>query len=145
MEDDYSIEALYAQDPVAATNAVIVEAAATGAEELAAYTGSQHAAELQRVRAGQSESAAITAIDEIERKYGADEWARLQPKMEERLAQSPHLIPNEARTSPTALARSLEDVYRLVRGEADEADERETWSKIKKSNTNTGSGGVPHD
>lgn len=143
MEDDYDIEALYAQDPVAATNAVIAEAAATVAEELAAYTGSQHAAELQRVRAGQSESAAITAIDEIERKYGAEEWARLQPKVEERLAQSPHLIPNEARTSPTALARSLEDVYKLVRGEAAETDQRNTWEKIKAENTNTRIGWKP--
>ena len=97
MEDDYSIEALYAQDPVAATNAVIAEAAATVAEELAAYTGSQHAAELQRVRAGQSESAAITAIDEIERKYGADEWARLQPRVEERTG--PDTTPHPQRGS----------------------------------------------
>jgi hypothetical protein len=66
MEDVYSIEALFAEDPVAATNAVIAEAAAIG---------------------------------EIEAKL-----------------RRPHLIPDEARTSPTALAHSIEDVYKLVRG-----------------------------
>ena len=136
MDEYYDIEELYAQDPVGTTNAVIGYAASVAAEEVAAYTGSQHAAALQRLRAAQSESAALTAIDEIERKYGAEEWKRLQPRVEERLAQSPHLISDDARTSPTALAHQLETVYKVVRGEAAEADERDTWAKIKATNGN---------
>ena len=89
MDEYYDIEDLYAQDPVGTTNAVIGYAASVAAEEVAAYTGAQHAAELQRLRAAQSESAALTAIDEIERKYGAEEWKRLQPRVEERLAAKP--------------------------------------------------------
>ena len=121
MEDHYELEALYASDPVGTTNAGIAHAASIAAEEVAAITGSRHAAELRRLRVSQTESAALTAIGEIEAKYGADEWQRLQPKVEKRISDSPHLIPEEARTSPTALARSLEDVYKLVRGEAAEA------------------------
>ena len=88
--DEHDIETAYATDPVGTTNAVIAEAAGIAAQEVAAITGSQHAAELQRLRQSQSESAALTAIGESEAKYGADEWKRLRPKVEERLAQSPH-------------------------------------------------------
>jgi hypothetical protein len=144
MEDDYDIDAIYASDPVGTTNAVIAEAAAIAAQEVAAITGSQHAAELQRLRSSQSESAALTAVGEIEQKYGAEEWARLQPKVEERLASSPHLIPDSARTSPTELARSLEDVYKLVRGEAAEEDHRNYWQKIKSENSSTRVGRQGH-
>ena len=79
--DEYDIDALYATGPVGTTNAVIAQAAAIAAEEVASITGSQHAAELQRLRSSQSESAALTAIGEIEGKYGADEWKRLQPRL----------------------------------------------------------------
>src|SRR4051794_39341340 len=135
MYDD-QIEEIYYANPEAVTRQVIAEAAAVAAQEVAAYAESRHAAELQRLRASQSESAALTAIGEIEARYGADEWKRLQPRVEERLAASPHLISDEARISPTALAHQLEDVYRLVRSEAAEADERDTWKHIKGQNTN---------
>jgi len=52
--DEYDIETAYATDPVGTINAVIAEAASIARQAAAAITGSQHAAELQRLRESQS-------------------------------------------------------------------------------------------
>jgi hypothetical protein len=136
MYENDEIDQIYYSDPEGATGRVIAAAASAAAAEVAMFNDSRRDAELERVRQGQAESAALTAIGEMESKYGADEWNRLQPRVEERLAQSPHLISDDARTSPTALAHQLEDLYKLVRGEAAEADERDTWKRIKGQGKN---------
>jgi hypothetical protein len=62
------LEDMYYADPEGVTRQVVAEAAAIGAQEIAAYTESRQAAELQRLRSSQSKSAALTAIGETEGK-----------------------------------------------------------------------------
>lgn len=134
--NEYDIEAAYAQDPDAVTNAVIAEAAAIAAAEVAELRIDHREEDFQRLTQAQVESATIAAVGDLKARYGSDEWERIRPRVEERIQQAPHLVPAEVRTSPSALAKSLDDVYKLARGEQAEQDRLDTWEKIKASNPN---------
>ena len=77
----------------------------------------------------------LSAGDAMAQKYGEAEWRRLAPRVGERLQEQPWLIPDEVKTSPSLLARSLEDVLTLVRGDVAVEDKRNYWQKVKDADT----------
>src|SRR4051794_1609950 len=126
----------YDYDPIGTTNAVIAESAAAAAREVASLMGSHQAAELEQVKRGQMESATITALRELESKYSPEVVSRLLPEMQKRLTETPNLVPESAKSSPTAMARAFEDLLKLTRQEVEEAESRNYWSGVQKANRN---------
>ena len=125
------IEEMFAVDPTGTTNAVIAEAAAIAAAEIVHHKSDHREQEFQKVLAGQTESAALTAFESLEKQHGSSEWNRVRPWVEKKLQESPHLIPNDALVSPAALTAALEDTFQLARREADEEEVRNHWEGVK--------------
>lgn len=86
---------------------VISEAAASAAEEVAAWQAEQHQSSMASVALGQQELAWIEAARELQEKYGEAEFERLRPLMAQRIERNPHLLPASSMTSPSALARGI--------------------------------------
>ena len=128
-----SIEEQYALDPVGTVNAVIADSAAAAAAELLVRNEDRREHEYQRVLAGQTESAALAARDALDQKWGKAEVDRLLPRVEQRIAEKPYLIPESVQTSPTALAHALDDVMMLAAKEAREQAAADHWEKVKRS------------
>jgi hypothetical protein len=99
------------------------------------FNDARRDAELARVRDGQIESAALVAKEALDQKFGKESVDRLMPKMGKRLGESPHLVPEQAMTSPSALAHALQDVYRLAKQDAQAEDDANHWDKVKASNS----------
>ena len=131
--DDYEydpVDEIFASDPEGTTRAVIHEAAAVAAAEIVKHKSDHREMEYQRVLQGQTETAALSAFESLEKAHGSD-WNRVKPYVEKRLTESPHLVPPDAMTSPSRLTSALEDVYQLARQEANEAEAANHWQAVK--------------
>lgn len=126
------LEASYLIDPDRTTEKLIAEVAASAAVEVARINEMQTAETFKSVSAGLGEMTLRQAVGELEQKYGAEEFQRMQPRMNKRLARNPHLLPEGVMNSPAALARTLEDVYVLSKKEAEQEAADNYWASVQE-------------
>lgn len=105
---------------------LIVESAAAAAAEVAEIQRRDY----ETLASGQAEQALHVAVTALEQKHGVDEWERLRPHVQAKIGENPSLIPQASITSPSALAKALDDVLTIVRNDVEQEDLRNHWAGL---------------
>jgi hypothetical protein len=125
MTPEESLQAAFEADPMS-TAAVIAQQAAVNA---ATMTSQHYEAKLAQHEGVQAEIAGAHVDSSLTGRFG--DWPQYRQAVVEFVGQNPNYLTNT--TSPAQIEADLANVYRVVKGQHQEAEPQRAWERIENS------------